>query len=163
MTFLQSIRNSLILIATTLILCSCTSKNIFSSVANAVITPSTEFFLNASNDVNPDLRGRASPVVVTILELVSRSKFDQLNFFDLYDNTSASLGPDLLQKYTIVMHPNSNTVEKLKLKAQTHFVAIFVAYQKVKKARWRGVIEVYPTGYSDIKVHIEKLAMYIED
>jgi type VI secretion system VasD/TssJ family lipoprotein len=61
------------------------------------------------------------------------------------------------------MRPGSSQIKTLKLNAQTHFVAIVAAFQNIKKARWKGVVEVYPTGYSDIKVHIEKLAVYIEN
>ena len=45
----------------------------------------------------------------------------------------------------------------------TRFVGVVVAYRDIEKARWRAVIEVDPTGYDDIDVNVESLAVYMKD
>ena len=42
---------------------------------NAIVPPSTDLTFNVSEDINPDKSGRASPVVVKVFELSSRTIF----------------------------------------------------------------------------------------
>ena len=68
-------------------------------VAPVVLDPVTlQVTLVASEDVNPDIRGRASPLSVRIMELRSRSAFDASDFFSLYEREQATLGTELLAK-----------------------------------------------------------------
>ncbi|MCK5817742.1 MAG: type VI secretion system lipoprotein TssJ [Psychromonas sp.] len=163
MIFSKSIQNSLFLLVVPLMLFSCTSKNIFSSAANAIVAPSTDLLFDVAADVNPDITGRASPVVVTILQLASRAEFDNLGFFELYDNPKGSLGPDFLEKKQVEMYPGLKVKQNIKLNNGTKFIAVIVAFQDINKSNWRGVIEAYPTGYSDINVNIEKLSVYLSN
>ena len=51
----------------------------------------------------------------------------------------------------------------MNLNRNTRFVGVVVAYRDIEKARWRAVIEVDPTGYDDIDVNVESLAVYMKD
>ena len=47
-------------------------------------TTKLDLKLAASEDLNPDLRGRPSPIVVRLLELKNPSSFNNADFFSLY-------------------------------------------------------------------------------
>lgn len=155
--------STLAILTSVLMLSACSSSNIFSSAANALVSPSTDLIFHVADDVNPDLNERASPVVVTIYQLSSRTIFDNQDFFSLYENAQAILGPDLLTKQELELQPEQEMTQTLKLNKNANYVGIVVAYRDVDNSRWRGVVEVSPTGYDDIDINIEKLAVYIKD
>ena len=52
----------------------------------------------ATADVNPDARGRPSPVVVKVFELKSLAAFETADFFSLFDKDKETLGGELLAR-----------------------------------------------------------------
>ncbi|WP_122746042.1 type VI secretion system lipoprotein TssJ, partial [Pseudomonas viridiflava] len=52
--------------------------------------------LTASDQVNPDLNGRPSPVVVRLFELKHPVAFENADFFSLYEHAKESLAPDMV-------------------------------------------------------------------
>ncbi len=59
--------------------------------------------LNASDQLNPDLNGRPSPLVLQLVELSHATAFEQADYFDLQQRPAAMLAPDLLigAEYTV--------------------------------------------------------------
>lgn len=163
MKFFKKYINTLTILLSAVVLSACSTSNIFSSTANAIVSPSTDLIFNVSKDVNPDLYERASPVVVTIYELSSRTIFDTQDFFSLYEDSQSILGPDLLNKQELELQPEQKLTHTLVLNKNARYVGIVVAYRDIDKSRWRGVVEVSPTGYKNINVNIEKLATYVKD
>ncbi|WP_028865931.1 type VI secretion system lipoprotein TssJ [Psychromonas aquimarina] len=155
--------NTLVITAGILFLSGCTGSNVFSSTANAIVSPSTDLVFDVAKDINPDLYERPSPVVVTIYELSSRTIFDNQDFFALYEDSESILGPDLLNKEELELQPEQKLTHTLELNKNARFVGIVVAYRDIDKSRWRGVVEVSPTGYDDIDINVEKLAVYIKE
>ena len=51
--------------------------------------------VEASEDLNPDYDGQASPLVVRMYQLKSPVAFNNATFFALYDSDVAELGDDL--------------------------------------------------------------------
>ena len=133
------------------------------TTVNKFVPPSTDLNISVASDVNPDISGRPSPVVYKVFELSSRTIFDTQDFFSLYENPEAVLGPDLLKKDELELQPGSTIEYKMNLNRNTRFVGVVVAYRDIEKARWRAVIEVDPTGYDDIDVNVESLAVYMKD
>jgi len=141
------------LIISLLFVTSCTTLN-------AIVPPSTDITFNTSADVNPDSSGRASPVVVKVFELSSRTIFDTQDFFTLYEKPEDILGPDLLKKDELELQPEQLKELKMVLDKNTRYVGFVVAYRNIDSSRWRAVVEADPTGYKNIKMNIEKLAIY---
>ena len=146
----------LCLLGINLLLSSCTT-------VNKIIPPSTDLFINVAGNVNPDITGRPSPVVMKVFELSSRTIFDTQDFFSLYDEPESILGPDLLKKDELELQPDSKQEYKMKLDRNTRFVGVIVAYRDIDQARWRSVIEVDPTGYDNINVNVEAIATYMRE
>ncbi|PIW59602.1 type VI secretion system lipoprotein TssJ [Shewanella sp. CG12_big_fil_rev_8_21_14_0_65_47_15] len=125
--------------------------------------PSTTMNFRIANDINPDSDGRASPVIVNVYELASKTVFENQDFFALYDNASETLRTDLIKKDELVFEPGARLEYEMFLQPTTKAVAILVAYRDVEGARWHAVIDADPTGYDDAYVYIDKLAVYIRD
>jgi len=148
-----------------LILCLLSCTLLISSCAtfNNIVPPSTDLRINVAENVNPDITGRPSPVVMKVFELSSRTIFDTQDFFSLYDEPELILGPDLLKKDELELQPDSKQKYMMKLNRNTRYVGLIVAYRDIDKARWRSVIEVDPTGYDDISVNVEAIATYMTE
>ena len=127
---------------------------------NAIVPPSTDLMFNVSEDINPDKSGRASPVVVKVFELSSRTIFDTQDFFTLYESPEKILGPDLLKKDELELQPEQLKEHKMVLNKNTRYIGFVVAYRNIDGSRWRAVVEADPTGYKNITLNIEKLAIY---
>lgn len=98
----------------------------------------------ASADVNPDLRRRASPVSLRLYELKAAAGFSAADFMSLFQRDQAELGADLLAREEFVIQPGESRKLDRKLHAEAKFLAVFVAFRDVDRARWRAVEALRP-------------------
>ncbi|WP_022944415.1 type VI secretion system lipoprotein TssJ [Pseudoalteromonas ruthenica] len=147
---------SALVVIFTLALSACTA-------VNKIVPPSTDVTFNVAADINPDINQRPSPVVVKIFELSSRTVFDNQDFFTLYEDPESVLGPDLLKKDELELQPGSKLEYPMSLDRNTRYVGFVVAYRDIDQARWRAVLAADPTGYDDVTVNVEEIAVYAKD
>lgn len=125
--------------------------------------PSTTLHFNVAEDLNPDYEGRPSPVIIKVYELASKTIIENQDFFAIYDNADQVLRTDLLKKDELVFQPGQRISYKMSLQPATKAVAVIAAYRDIEGARWRAVVDVKPTGYDDLYVYVDKLAVYIRE
>src|SRR5690606_22086490 len=78
-------------------LVACLLAAVLWGCAGGAPTPAVvELEVQPAADLNPDPNGRPSPVVMRLYHLASSTAFGSADFLQLYENESASLGPDLL-------------------------------------------------------------------
>ena len=110
-----------------------------------VLDPVTlQVTLVASEDVNPDIRGRASPLSVRLLELRSRSSFDAADFFSLYEREQATLGTELLAKEQYILRPGDTQGYTRKAQTETRFLGVIAAYRDLEGSTWRVAVGIAP-------------------
>lgn len=93
-------------------------------------------------NVNPDARGRASPIVARLLELKSVATFQSADFFSLFDRDKESLGNDLVAREELVLQPGETRQFKRELHPDTRFVAVVAGYRDIERSRWRASVPV---------------------
>lgn len=98
--------------------------------------------ISTTSDVNPDLQGRPSPVILYVLELASDAQFNRLDYRSLTQSSSASLGADLLGKNQMVLQPGESRVLPMELNAQTAFIGLLAGYRDNDNAIWRASVAV---------------------
>ena len=96
----------------------------------------------ATSDVNPDARGRASPVVVRMFELKTLGAFKNADFFSLFDHDKETLGNELLAKEEFMLRPGEKQHFDRQLQADTRFVAVVAAFRSLEKSTWRASMPV---------------------
>ncbi|GDY25317.1 MULTISPECIES: type VI secretion system lipoprotein TssJ [unclassified Agarivorans] len=131
------------------------------TVANYVVEPYSKLQFHVDEGVNPDITGRASPVVVKVFELSSRTLFDSQDFFALYDDASQVLGPDLINRTEFEFEPGSQFEYKLSLSPGVRYAGVLVAYRDIDTASWREVVTIDPTNYKTFDVHVGELAVFV--
>lgn len=132
------------------------------SVANYVVDPYARLNFNVADNVNPDLDGRASPVIVKIYELSSPTLFENQDFFGLYDEAEKVLGADLILGKEYELAPGGAFEYQVSLAPGVRHVGILVAYRDIDNASWREVIDVEPTKYKNYTIDVGRLAVYVQ-
>ena len=97
----------------------------------------TRTFLSASNDVNPDINGRPSPVVVRIFQLHGDSEFWNADFFSLYKREKESLGASLIAIQEFELSPGEYRDTRIPLARDARYVGAIAAYRDLGVAQWR--------------------------
>ena len=93
----------------------------------------------AVDDLNPDINGRPSPLVVRIYELKDIDAFEHADFFTLYDEEATTLEGHLIVREEIELTPGEQGEIRRRLNEETKYLGIVAAYRDIDQARWRAV------------------------
>jgi type VI secretion system protein VasD len=99
----------------------------------------TRAVVTASTDVNPDISGRPSPVVVRVFQLRSDAEFLSADFFNLYSNEKTALGGSLVSREEYVMHPGERREARIGLAPDAGFIGVIAAFRDIQGAHWRAL------------------------
>jgi type VI secretion system protein VasD len=92
--------------------------------------------------LNPNDRGRPSPLSVSFYQLKGREAFDGADFFSLYDKGKETLGDDFIAVSKANLTPGTEARLTLTLKSGVKFIGIVGAYNDVNNTKWRKVIPI---------------------
>jgi len=110
--------------------------------ACASTVPNANINIQSARYLNPDINGRASPVVVSIYQLKSPFSFKNANYSALSANSAQVLGSDLVDKQTVEVRPDSQKIINLSLAQNTKYIGIVAGYRKINQASWHRIIRV---------------------
>jgi type VI secretion system protein VasD len=108
---------------------------------------------------NPNLNGRASPIVVRVYELRSSAAFSGADFFSLFDNESETLAGDLVGREEYGLSPAETQPYRRQLQPDTKFIGVVAAFRDLEHSRWRQVVPVPAERQSTIAIGIEARAV----
>jgi type VI secretion system protein VasD len=121
-----------------LLLSGCSALSPYSS------TTKLELSLTASDDLNPDLHGRPSPIVLRLMELKHPVAFENADFFSLYERPKTALAVDLVNTEELELSPGKQVELKLSVQPSSLYVAVLAAYRDLPETQWRYVIALKP-------------------
>lgn len=104
--------------------------------------PNAKFSLRSAHYLNPDLNGRASPVVVTIYQLKKARRFMRASYEQLNTNSSAILGSTLIDKHTVILQPRHRQQLKILIDKNTRYFGFLAAYRELAESKWHQVIKL---------------------
>ncbi len=128
-------------------------------LAGCASTPKPESIgiqISATNDVNPDLQGRPSPVILHVIELNSEEQFNRLDYTSLTQPSGAALGQDLLGKTRLTLSPGDSQQLPLELNPQTTFIGLVAGFRDIDNAIWRTTIPVVQGKTKGVTVTLAK-------
>lgn len=134
--------NRFLLLVLALALAACTSVN--HQVGSALnLDTDLKLELMTSTDLNPDEKEKPSPVFIRLYELNSTAAFEKADFIDLYESDAAVLGDSLVSKQELKrVTPNTVRVDRLVLKKETQYVALFAEFYRYKDAKAKVIFPV---------------------
>ncbi|MBU9580577.1 type VI secretion system lipoprotein TssJ [Ralstonia mannitolilytica] len=100
--------------------------------------------IQAGDSLNPDEKGRASPVLVRLYELKTASTFEQADYYSLESNDRTVLMQDLLARDEFILRPGEFQDIERKLNPDTQALGFLVGYRDLGKATWRTVYKLPP-------------------
>ena len=98
--------------------------------------------LDAQANVNPDARGRPSPVVVRFYELKTPANFNAADFFSLFDRDKETLAADMLTRDEFQLMPGDKKQFQRPTQPDTRFVGVVAAFRDLERAQWRVISAV---------------------
>lgn len=120
------------------LLAGCSSLSPFSTLTKL------DLILTASDEVNPDLHGRPSPVVVQLLELRHPVAFENADFFSLYSRAEQTLPKDWVNSEELELRPGEQLALKLSVEPHSRYIGVLAAYRDLPHVQWRLVLPVAP-------------------
>lgn len=131
------------------------------SPAAAAVSTSVQLNLAASNNLNPDIEGRASPLVIRIYQLENIAAFNNSDFFALYENDQALAGEDIKYREEQEIRPGQKISNKHEQQSGAHYIAILAAFRDLDHAQWKSFIEMKPGENEVFNVSLDKSSVSI--
>lgn len=141
---------SIALLALVLLTSACSALSPYSKMTKLDLT------LTASDQLNPDLDGRPSPIVVRLMELKNPVAFENADFFSLYERAKDSLSPDLVVSEELELRPGETRELKLSVKEGSRYVGVLAAYRDLPETRWRYVVALTPVKLTRAELRLEQ-------
>lgn len=111
--------------------------------------------IESGSAVNPDARGRASPVVVRVYELKTLAAFSQADFFTLYERDKETLGADLLSREEYQLMPGESKQLTRTIQAEGKHIGVMAAFRDLEHAQWRANVMIPPAKTSSFVIKLE--------
>jgi type VI secretion system protein VasD len=112
--------------------------------------------LTASDQLNPDLNGRPSPIVVRLFELKHPVAFENADFFSLYERAKESLAPDMVSTEELELRPGETVELKLSVEEGSRYVGVLAAYRDLPDTKWRYTLQVAPVDVTDADLTLDQ-------
>jgi len=112
--------------------------------------------IRATGDVNPDMQGRPSPIILHVMELKSTEQFNRLDYMSLTQPSGAAMGAELVNKNQMVFQPGESKSVPIELNPQTTAIGIVAGYRDIDNAAWRKVIPVTQGVTMGINIILEQ-------
>lgn len=133
-----------------LVLAGCSTLSPYSHLTKLNLT------LTASDQLNPDLNGRPSPIVVRLFELKHPVAFENADFFSLYERPKESLSPDLVATEELELRPGQSVEFKLSVEEGSRYVGVLAAYRDVADTQWRYTLQVFSAGVTTVDLTLDQ-------
>jgi type VI secretion system protein VasD len=112
--------------------------------------------ISATADVNPDMQGRPSPIILHVMELNSTEQFNRLDYMGLTQPSGAALGPELLGKNQVVLQPGESRALPLELNPMTTAIGLVAGYRDIDNAVWRKIVPINQGKTKGISITLEQ-------
>ncbi len=98
------------------------------------------FLATASPLLNPGTTGTPTPIVLRLYFLSAPGPFTDSNFFELWEQDEATLGPTLLAKHELFLSPSDVQRISVELPPETLMVGVTAGFRDFEAAKWRAIV-----------------------
>jgi type VI secretion system protein VasD len=108
--------------------------------------------LQAARYLNPDIKGEASPIEVTLYELRNNTLFDKVDFFKLQDNSLEALNGSLIDQRSLTIRPKERIRFKYHLSPKTRYLGIVAGYRHLAFSEWKKLVDLKEKSIKHINI-----------
>ena len=105
-----------------------------------------ELTLIAMDDVNPNVAGVPSPIVVVFYELAEPQAFEGAEFSQLFYDDGSALGTDVRERLEFRVEPGQIIRTTRVLDPETRHLGFVAGYREIENAQWRIRADVAPAS-----------------
>ena len=105
--------------------------------------------LVASEVINPNRDGRASPVTVVIYHLKGSEAFMSADFFNLYQADSGVVAADLIKRIDMQVQPGQVMELSSEFDPDTSHIGVLAAFRDIDNASWRALVAMPEKSLTD--------------
>ena len=106
--------------------------------------------MTSSRNINPIGHHQAMPVAIYLYELRSDKQFNQADFFSLTENSTKTLGGDLINQREFEIQAASKLSAQSKISADTRYIGLVAGFRDLSHAIWRRSLAVPTKKFSKI-------------
>jgi len=122
----------------------------------------TNLSISASEQLNPDIDNRASPIVLRIYQLTHIDTFNNSDFFALYENDQSLLAKDLRFREELEIKPGESSIKTLTINSDSKYIAVLAAFRDLDNAQWKSFLTIDPLNLQAFKVELGKSTIVIK-
>lgn len=157
----------------TLLVMACSSKPQPAQVDKLVVE------LTTAKDINPNDKGVANPLRISVYTLKNKDEFKSSDFFTITEEGTPSLKEQMEKVYDGIMLPNETKKIELTLNSEITAIGVVAAYREIEQAEWNAVFSPLPkkrvqpwykklwSGKQQndpiVKVRVERLSISIKE
>ena len=120
------------------------------------------FTIIATSSINPNSRGRPSPILLDIYQLSGYQKLLDASFFDLRESQGQVIGGDLLKRETLSLNPGDSLVHQVTVESNAQYVGVTGGFIEINRASWRGVVDLEQNRMNDIVIRVDGRNLFVE-
>jgi len=143
---------SLLVAAVCALLAACGGKGLAPPPPPTIV----QLTVAADSGVNPDSKGRATPVVVRYYLLGNSGPFEAADFFSLFDADDKTLGATVVSREEVTLRPGERIQSRLAPQSEAKVLGVFVAYRDPNKTQWRAVVPVPANKTTALTVAVQR-------
>ena len=117
--------------------------------------------VDASAAVNPDAKGRASPIVVRLFELKSIAAFNSADFFSLWDRERETLSENMIGRDEFQLRPGEQKSFERTLQPDTRYVGVIAAFRDLERSSWRSTVAIVAHQTQPVAVKLDARSVTI--
>lgn len=119
--------------------------------------------ITASDQLNPDLNGRPSPIVLRLMELKHPTAFENADFFTLYERAKEALAQDMVSNEEIELRPGETLDLKLTVGNSNRYIGVLAAYRDLPETQWRYTVQVVPLAITKVNLALDDQGIHDVD
>ncbi|EMQ2081164.1 type VI secretion system lipoprotein TssJ [Yersinia enterocolitica] len=134
--------------------------------------------LTTAKNINPNDKGVANPLRITVYTLKNTDEFKSSDFFTITEEGTPSLKEQMEKVFDGIMLPNETKTIELTLNSGITAIGVVAAYREIEQAEWNAVFSPLPkkrvqpwykkwwSGKQNdpvVKVRVERLSISIKE
>ena len=142
--------------------------SLLSPGAHAAKTVKVKSVMTAVELLNPDYKGRPSPVNVIVFQLASGDLFQNADFFSLFEPEASVLGGDVLGRTQMLLQPGEVREWEAEFSKETQFIGVVAAFRDIENAQWRASVALPRKGLigrlfrkTKLRIDVDALAVTV--
>ena len=105
--------------------------------------------------VNPDAKGRPSPIIVRVYALKSLAAFNGADFFSLFEKDKETLAAELLDREELQMMPGQKRDIQKQFPPETRYIGVIAAFRDLERSEWRASVVIPPQKTTIVQIELD--------